>query len=126
MELGESKAGYGSRELQVQAANKYMELVKAGVPEAVAIQESGVNPNELLVRRRLAELAPFTQLNEEQREAIANAKLLEVLLQDGIDPRDAVAAARALKPNNNAPMVGITISDDLLKLKPTVFEKEKK
>lgn len=111
--------------LRIRAAQEFVDLVKHGATLEEAALATGTTARARLVAERLKGLSAYHFAEQEEREAIADAVLMEVLLDESTEARDRIAAAGKLKKSQDGPLVEVNLSPDVLALKPTVFSGDK-
>lgn len=117
--------------IELQDATDFITALKAGKTAREAAEGVGKPLSDLLrqtiVKRRLEELQAYHMERGETRDKVVDSALMEILLMDP-DAKNKTAAAKLLKDKDDAPLVNISISDELrgLSTKPLWPEEEGK
>ncbi len=110
-----------------QLAQEFVDIVASGGTLKDAHEATGLPANDSLVKAKLEALAIYAPLvkSEETRDMVANAVLMSKALDDTLDARDQITAAKALQKRSDGPLVEINLSEEIMKLKPgKLFEDE--
>ena len=112
--------GRSRKDPKPQLASNFVDIVARGGSLKDASEATGLPATDALVKQRLTTLGIFAPLvkNEETRDLIANAVLMEKALDDTLDPTVQINAAKALQRKSDGALIEINLSEEIMKLKP--------
>lgn len=101
-----------------QAAAEFVALVEAGASLQDASDQTGVSQTNKLVQDALQVLGIYAKLGNEVFRGFSEGRMKAIVLHG--EPRDAIAAHKALYPEPSEVSVEVNISSDLAKMDVTL------